>query len=253
MVNRSLACLRRMLRLAYEDGKIVAVPKIRLMKEPPARKGFLERTKFEDLLKALPSHLRALVASLYWCGLRKGEALQVDWSQVDLDARTIRLHDEQTKTGEARVLPLPSVVVDMLRKHEPKSGPLFDGTNLRVEWERACAAVGLGTRVEQTSEAGNVFWKYDGLMLHDLRRSAVRNLRLAGVSETVAMKISGHRTANVFRRYNIVTPADVLDAMRSVEVSAAKALPEVSAKLVQKSGRKNPRRLHAVQSKSAGA
>jgi hypothetical protein len=56
---------------------------------------------------------------------------------------------------------------------------------------------------------------------------------------------------------HIVTPADVLDAMRSVEVSAAKALPEdepkVSAKFVQKSGRKNSRRLRAVQSKSAGA
>jgi integrase len=104
-VNRSLACLRRMLRLAYEDAKIVAVPKIRLMKEPSARKEFLERTKFEELLEAMPDHLHPLVATLYWCGLRKGEALQVDCSQVDPDVRTIMLHDEQR--GSTRHSSLP--------------------------------------------------------------------------------------------------------------------------------------------------
>lgn len=251
MINRSLACLRRMLRLAYEDGKIPAVPKIRFEKEPPARKGFLERSKFEELLGALPPYLRPYVALLYWVGSRKTETRMVDWTQVDLDARTIRLEAEQTKTDEARVLPIPAPVVEVLRRHEPKSGLVFDTTNLRVHWEKACASVGLGTRVEMTSEAGNKFWKYDGLMLHDLRRSAVRNLRLAGASETVSMKISGHKTSHVFRRYNIVTTGDIMDAMRAVEVHAAKQLPtavEVGAKLGQK--RSTRKRLTAVTPRS---
>jgi len=143
MVNRSLQCLRRMLHIAVEDGKMQSVPKIRLLKEPPARKGFLGKEKFKELRDALPSYLRPLIIFLYYCGVRLGESLQIEWSQVDLDGRLIVLHEEQTKSSEPRVIPLPSVLVGMLRDVSPKVGPVFDGTNLRTEWARACSAVGL--------------------------------------------------------------------------------------------------------------
>jgi integrase len=235
MVNRSLQCLRRMLHIAHEDGKIQIVPKIRLLKEPPARKGFLDKDKFGELVGALPSYLRPLITFLYYCGVRLGEALQIEWSQVDLDRRLVVLHEEQTKSGEPRVIPLPNALVAMLRDATPKVGPVFDGTNLRTEWARGCAAVGLGTMEEKKSEAGWKWQKYTGLIVHDLRRSAVRNLRLNGVAETVAMKISGHKTRDVFDRYNIVTTEDVSDAMRAVELG-------IGAKLVQNRSRK-PRKL----------
>jgi len=228
IINRSLQCLRRGLNILHEDGKVAMVPKIRLLKEPKARKGFLLQGTFEELLKALPKYLRPLVALLYWTGVRKGEALQIDWIQVDLAARTIRLEDEQTKNDEPRILPLPSVVVAMLQELKPKAGPVFDGSNLRAEWEMACAAVGLGTRVELKSKAGYTWHKYTGLRVHDMRRSAVRNLVRAGVSQKVAMDISGHKTVDVFMRYNITSTDDVLAAMRQVEVLAAKALPEAT-------------------------
>jgi integrase len=236
MVNRSLQALRRGLNILREDGRIAVVPKVKLMKEPAARRDFLEPATFEELLGALPSYLRPLILLLYWTGVRKGEALAIEWDQVDLDAREIRLHDEQTKSGEPRVLPLPSRVVDLLRVIKPKHGKVFDGTNLRTEWETACAVVGLGVRTLMESQhersdrdkpriARSKWYKYKGLRLHDMRRSAVRNLRvLGGVPETVAMKISGHKTRAVFDRYNIVTTGDLHLAMQSVE-TASLALP----------------------------
>ena len=142
------------------------------------------------------------------------ETLAIEWPQVNLDARLIRLEPEQTKTSEARVLPLPSVLVTMLQAVGPKEGRVFDGTNMRKEWMVACHLAGLGTRIEIE---GKPYPYYKGLTLHDLRRSAVRNLRNAGVAETVAMKISGHKTRSVFERYNIVSTEDVTSAMRAVE------------------------------------
>ncbi len=125
------------------------------------------------------------------------------------------------------------------------SGPVFDSTNLRTEWGRACAAVGLGKLEKKTSAKGYPWEQYNGLKVHDLRRSAVRNLRLAGIPEGVAMKISGHKTRDVFDRYNIVDANDVTAAMRQVEVSASQPpARRVSARLVQKP---RPRRVKLLK------
>jgi len=54
------------------------------------------------------------------------------------------------------------------------------------------------------------------LLVHDLRRSAVRTMEQRGVPRSVAMKITGHRTESVYRRYAIVSDADLRDAARKI-------------------------------------
>ncbi len=81
-----------------------------------------------------------------------------------------------------------------------KEGLEFSDTNFREEWTTAVKAAGM-----------------TGLLVHDLRRSAIRNLIAAGVPEKVAMSISGHKTRAVFDRYHIIDSADVVNAMSKLQ------------------------------------
>ena len=209
-VNGSLRLLRRMLNIAYEDNKIQVVPKIRLLKSSPARKGFLAKEQFDSLVSYLPVNLKPLVTFLYYCGVRLGEAKQIEWRQVDLRGALIRLEEDQTKNSEARTVPLPDVLVRMLERIGPGEGTVFDATNLRKDWQKACVAAGLGSLTEVEGKPDP---RYTGLIIHDLRRSAIKNLMNVGVNEKVTMKISGHKTRAVFDRYHIVDTEDVVDAM----------------------------------------
>src|SRR5262245_36705075 len=55
-----------------------------------------------------------------------------------------------------------------------------------------------------------------GRLVHDLRRSAARNLIAAGVDEKTAQTVTGHKSRSMFDRYHIVAGADVADAMAKV-------------------------------------
>ena len=65
-------------------------------------------------------------------------------------------------------------------------------------------------------KTGNAWYQYNGLVPHDFRRSAVRNLINAGVDQAAAMKITGHRTIHVFLRYNIISTDQLHEAMERV-------------------------------------
>ena len=71
--------------------------------------------------------------------------------------------------------------------------------DFRASWQSACRRAGV-----------------PDLLVHDLRRSAVRNLVIQGVDQKVAMAVTGHVTASVFQRYRIVATAEVADAIRRV-------------------------------------
>ena len=74
------------------------------------------------------------------------------------------------------------------------------------------------------------------LLLHDLRRTGVRNLRRLGVAESVAMKISGHKTPSIFRRYDITDEADLADAAARLNAKRVKATTTAPAEFGHSSG-----------------
>ena len=86
----------------------------------------------------------------------------------------------------------------------------------KASWAAACQAAGLWDAAK----------KKPTRLFHDARRSAVRNMVRAGVSEDVAQRISGHKTKAVFSRYNVTSETDLKDAARRMDVYLAGKLAE---------------------------
>jgi integrase len=219
-INRDLALLRRMIVLTVREKKLqYAIPYFPMTSESGnARQGFVEPARFNELRNAMPAELRPLTTFLYTTGCRVGAAKQILWSWVDLDEAIISIPDGVTKNGESIILPIDPALLTMMRKMFRKDGAVFVTVNFRKAFQAACVSVKLGHKT------GTRAWEYTGLTPHDLRRSAVRNSVRAGNSETVAMKISGHRTASVFRRYNITSLEDIRKAgKRTADYNARKS------------------------------
>jgi integrase len=198
-IRREMAALKRMFRLALQDGLIAAMPHIPMPAEGTPRRGFFEVEELERLLPHLPGWLRPPIAFAYHSGWRiKSEIFSLRWRQVDLVNGTVRLDPGSTKSGEGRVICLwdePRALIEtQWREHRdlfPECDFVFHryGHQIRQpleSWRKACKAAGL-----------------DGKLMHDFRRTAARNLLRAGIDESTAMQILGHETAEIFRRYAI--------------------------------------------------
>ena len=214
--NRNLARLRRMFTLARREGKVTNVPYFPMSKESDPREGFVERPEFEKLRAEMPVNLHAALTFCYETGCRTGAMKQIVWPWVKLDKNEIHLPPGVIKNRKPLILPLSKELTVMLKKLFRKDGPVFDTRNFRREWIKACVKLGLGKRT------GEEWHQYEGLIPHDFRRSAARNLIQAGVDQSTAMRITGHRTVAVFQRYNIVSTEQLHAAMAKVSENATK-------------------------------
>jgi len=223
-VNLELAALRRAFNLAVEAGRLVAKPVIKTPDPHNARKGFVTEKQFAAVRDALPQHLQGVWEFCYLTGWRgRSEVLPLRWSQVDWKAKVIRLED--SKNGEARELPFGDYkpLTALLERQLASGGAIASltwvfhhhGRPIPYEtWddarERAPVAVGV--------EA----------ITHDLRRTAVRNLERAGVSRSVAMSLTGHKTESVYRRYAIVDSSAQREGMAKLAQAQNKHKMEAS-------------------------
>ena len=209
------------------------------LKENNVRKGFLEDEQLHKLIANAELWFRALVECGRTYGWRVSELLNMRVEQVDLVQKVIRLEPGTTKNNDGREVFMTETVRALLTecvRGKSADKQVFTRGNgnpvrdFRVTWERACSRAGIGQTVcgecAEQMDSGKGCPKcksqrsiYSGLIFHDLRRTAARNLRRAGIPETVIMKIGGWRTRSVFERYAIVSRTDIADAMRKLQQS----------------------------------
>ena len=266
-INRELAALRRMFRLGQQatPAKVLRTPAFPKLKENNARSGFVTDSQRSDLARECAGvglWLRTMyeVGSTY--GWRVNEVKTLRARNIDLGACAIRLDPGTTKNGEGRVVKFErdSALYELLAACVHGKGAdefVFTRNNgrpirdFRGTWAKVCCAAGLGRMECKT--CGRIVGtgckcekrmrktRYVGLMFHDLRRTAARDLRRAGVAENLIMQIGGWRTRSVFDRYAIVTEDDLADAVRKLEADRRArdlaAAEQISHETVTKSAR----------------
>jgi integrase len=229
-VQKELAALKRAFNLAVQAGLLDHTPHIPSLQVRNTRTGFFEKPHFEAVLGELPEYLRPPISFAYYTGWRlRSEILPLTWAQVDFKAGTVRLEPETTKNREGRTFPFKALpeLEQLLRGQRARTTALekekgrilpfvFHNKGERMRWYKtawwsACIRAGFGHWKDPEKRKG-----YVGPVPHDLRRTAVRNLERAGVPRSVAMKLTGHKTEAVYRRYAIASEADLREGVQKL-------------------------------------
>jgi integrase len=215
-INRFCQILGQSFNLAIERKHLASGPVVKRLSEVGnERKGFFTEAEIRSVIRHLPEYLKDFVLFAYITGMRRGEVQSLRWSDVHGDVITLR--PENSKNSESRTIPLDGELDEVIerrrtaRKVEAKDGSLRLAEHIfhlkgqpiasfRVAWATACKFAGV-----------------EGRLFHDLRRCAARNLLASGVPQAVAMKITGHKTDSMFRRYAIVTVEQQREALRATK------------------------------------
>jgi len=161
-MRRELGTLGRMLRLAYQNGKLARLPVFQKPKEAAPRGGFFEWPQYEAVRRRLEPDLQAAVAVAYTFGWRmQSEVLTLERRHLDLEARTLRLDPGMAKNEEGREVCLAPALRALLGEQLervkdpewsrgrivpwlfPRLGPRLAGERIRdfrKAWAEACKA-----------------------------------------------------------------------------------------------------------------
>ncbi|MFN2602671.1 MAG: tyrosine-type recombinase/integrase [Gemmatimonadaceae bacterium] len=223
-IRNELTALARAFRVAVERRLLTSnsVPSFPSIVVRNARDVFYTDAEVQAVRDELPHELRNLWTVAVWTGWRRNELFALRWSQVDFEAGLLRLNVNTTKNNEGREIPFAAVPEleaalkaqrEYTREVERKTGQIVqhvfhrNGEPIRrmdIARQNACR------------KAGAIGPDGRPKTLHDLRRTAIRMHTRAGVPRHVSMKISGHQTESMWRRYSIVETDDIRDGFGKV-------------------------------------
>lgn len=192
-VNREIACLKTVFNKAIKNGKAERHPAqgLKMLRENNERDRLLSEEEYVRLLAHCQEPIKSIIKLAYLTGMRQGEIMGLTWGQVDLKEGFIKLGPQDTKTNEARDVPLNRELIEMF-KAMPRGLPgvrVFDMQEFpRGAFLSACKRAGI-----------------ENFTFHDLRHTAINNWRLEGHDYFRIMAASGHKTMSVFKRYNKVS------------------------------------------------
>lgn len=222
--------LRGLLQAAVDEGLTAynLNAKIDLPKPKMDVARILTLSEAQTLLDILEGHrLAALYHIFLGLGLRRGEGLGLQWSDLDWDKETITVRQQvqiidgkiaksTPKNDKIRTLPLPTALVERLRGHWQNQ--IEERKLLKVQWKEhgLIFASETGTPINPSNlhrhfKATLQAARLSDMRLHDLRHTCATMLGDLEVEERIIAALLGHTAKNLTRRYARAT----LNAMRT--------------------------------------
>lgn len=205
-INRELACLKTMLEKAVEWGKLKenSAKKVKKFREEKKSERILTADEKEKLMAEASPELRPILTIALNTGMRKGEILNLRWSDVDLVKGYILI--SRTKSGEPRKVPMNHHVLGVLGGMKQRGEYVFEG-------ERSGAPI---TDVKTSFCGACRRSKVKGLRFHDLRHTAATMMVEAGIDLVTVSRILGHSSIQMTMRYAHPTPKNMRLAVRKL-------------------------------------
>jgi integrase len=224
-VNRELATLRRLLNLAKEWKRIQSVPRVKLLKGEKERTFVLSYADEQNYLQMAPQPLRDAATLMLDTGLRVGELVRLQWSDIHLQpiGRAIfgylQVRSGKSKNAK-RTIPLTARVRAMLearRDRESFSLWVFPGDSTDAPI-LVTSLDHLHAKVARPTVKGKRLYRFSKeFVLHSLRHTMLTRLGEAGSEAFTIMKIAGHSSVTVSQRYVHPTPEAVERAFQRLE------------------------------------
>ena len=211
-VNRELGCLRHMFNMAikWKKAQINPVREVKFLKEPKEKERILteeEEARLLETVRASPKekHLEPIIIAALNTGIRKGEILNLKWSNVDF--KTGHILVEETKNGEIRRVPMNKKLTETLEgaKKLSKSEYVFSDNgkpyrDVKTGWWSALKKA-----------------KIEGFRFHDLRHTFGSRLGMAGVDIRTIQELMGHKDIKMTMRYSHPTPEHKKNAVKVLD------------------------------------
>ena len=217
-----------MLSVAERKGLVQTnvAKKVHMPDPKNARDRVLTKEEWERLVEGAAPHIQPILLIAYQFGMRLGEILKLTWDRVDLEAGFIKLGTRDTKTGNSRLVPMTPEIKGTLKELSKVKRLL---TN-RVFLYKGRPVGEIKTAVKTAIKRAGIH----DFRFHDLRHCAATNLRRANVDSVTAMRIVGHTSDKMHRRYNSVSEADLLQAASQIATYLTPANFVVPAKIVSR-------------------
>ncbi len=196
-VNKNIRTLKASLSRAVKRGYLRKNPVsgVQQVREYEKEIRVLSTGEVEKLLEAcLSEHWEAFISLAVTTGMRRGEMLALRWQDVDFNKGRIWVRntpDHRTKSGKNRVLPLTAETSDLMRQL-PRNGPMVFHTSSGKPWHN-----NLQRSFHRIVKRAGI----DYCSIHDLRRTFISHLAMAGVNAAVVKELAGHASIQTTQKY----------------------------------------------------
>lgn len=203
------------------EQRLKNIRKVKLLKGETRRLRYLFKEEIDRLLSYCDQHLYPIVFTALHTGMRKGEILNLKWSQIDLKNELILL--DKTKNFERREIPMSNSLKALFRQLHSQR---------RLNTDYVFVNPDTGRRYNDLKRSFSTACRKAGIQdfhFHDLRHTFASHLVMSGADLKTVQELLGHKSLTMTLRYSHLSQAHKKEALKALEQNLGHNPPIVNS------------------------